>query len=204
MLNMITSALAFCVRETLQRTEDIQLLYWRCRTSSPCSSVTMTNRGDDCYFFYYSTCTKVSQMKEVWHRAVDSDSSLLLQGESCPFRHCEAAIGSETICTLWQEGHCFRNTCKFRHMDITVWKGIYLWCIGNYGADCCFVCVLFVYLVVCVWLLEKDFGRPIKCFCSCSHNKHFMHFFSFQRANLKHLPKYARVGSLVTVHQLYF
>ena len=27
MLNMITSALAFCVRETLQRTEDIQLLY---------------------------------------------------------------------------------------------------------------------------------------------------------------------------------
>ncbi|XP_029682318.1 zinc finger CCCH domain-containing protein 11A isoform X2 [Takifugu rubripes] len=58
----------------------------------------MTNRGDDCYFFYYSTCTK---------------------GDSCPFRHCEAAIGSETVCTLWQEGRCFRNTCKFRHMEIT-------------------------------------------------------------------------------------
>ncbi|XP_062843081.1 zinc finger CCCH domain-containing protein 11A isoform X2 [Trichomycterus rosablanca] len=57
----------------------------------------MTNQGDDCYFFYYSTCTK---------------------GDSCPFRHCEAAMGSETVCSLWQENRCFRNVCKFRHMDI--------------------------------------------------------------------------------------
>nr|XP_057934899.1 zinc finger CCCH domain-containing protein 11A isoform X4 [Doryrhamphus excisus] len=58
----------------------------------------MTNHGDDCYFFYYSTCTK---------------------GDSCPFRHCEAAMGNETVCNLWQEGRCFRNVCKFRHMEIT-------------------------------------------------------------------------------------
>nr|XP_033482484.1 zinc finger CCCH domain-containing protein 11A [Epinephelus lanceolatus]XP_033482485.1 zinc finger CCCH domain-containing protein 11A [Epinephelus lanceolatus]XP_033482486.1 zinc finger CCCH domain-containing protein 11A [Epinephelus lanceolatus]XP_033482487.1 zinc finger CCCH domain-containing protein 11A [Epinephelus lanceolatus]XP_033482488.1 zinc finger CCCH domain-containing protein 11A [Epinephelus lanceolatus]XP_033482489.1 zinc finger CCCH domain-containing protein 11A [Epinephelus len=58
----------------------------------------MTNNGDDCYFFYYSTCTK---------------------GDSCPFRHCEAAMGSETVCNLWQEGRCFRAICKFRHMEIT-------------------------------------------------------------------------------------
>ncbi|XP_041816058.1 zinc finger CCCH domain-containing protein 11A isoform X2 [Chelmon rostratus] len=58
----------------------------------------MTNHGDDCYFFYYSTCTK---------------------GDSCPFRHCEAAMGNETVCNLWQEGRCFRNVCKFRHMKIT-------------------------------------------------------------------------------------
>ncbi|KAF6732293.1 Zinc finger CCCH domain-containing protein 11A [Oryzias melastigma] len=58
----------------------------------------MTNHGDDCYFFYYSTCTK---------------------GDSCPFRHCEAAMGNETVCNLWQEGRCFRPTCKFRHMEIT-------------------------------------------------------------------------------------
>lgn len=57
----------------------------------------MTNHGDDCYFFYYSTCTK---------------------GDSCPFRHCEAAMGSETVCSLWQEGCCFRMVCKFRHMEI--------------------------------------------------------------------------------------
>ncbi|CAF92178.1 unnamed protein product [Tetraodon nigroviridis] len=44
----------------------------------------------------------------------------MTQGDSCPFRHCEAAIGSETVCTLWQEGRCFRNTCKFRHMEITI------------------------------------------------------------------------------------
>ncbi|XP_034724145.1 zinc finger CCCH domain-containing protein 11A isoform X1 [Etheostoma cragini] len=58
----------------------------------------MTNHGDDCYFFYYSTCTK---------------------GDSCPFRHCEAAMGSEIVCNLWQEGRCFRAVCKFRHMEIT-------------------------------------------------------------------------------------
>ncbi|XP_061788816.1 zinc finger CCCH domain-containing protein 11A isoform X1 [Nerophis lumbriciformis] len=58
----------------------------------------MTNHGDDCYFFYYSTCTK---------------------GDDCPFRHCDAAMGNETVCNLWQEGRCFRNVCKFRHMEIT-------------------------------------------------------------------------------------
>ncbi|XP_068598089.1 zinc finger CCCH domain-containing protein 11A-like [Brachionichthys hirsutus] len=58
----------------------------------------MSNRGDDCYFFYYSTCTK---------------------GDGCPFRHCEAAMGSEAVCNLWEEGRCFRTTCKFRHMAIT-------------------------------------------------------------------------------------
>ncbi|XP_069543934.1 zinc finger CCCH domain-containing protein 11A isoform X1 [Brachyistius frenatus] len=58
----------------------------------------MTNHGDDCYFFYYSTCTK---------------------GDGCPFRHCEAAMGNETVCSLWQEGRCFRTVCKFRHMEIT-------------------------------------------------------------------------------------
>lgn len=58
----------------------------------------MTNHGDDCYFYYYSTCTK---------------------GDSCPFRHCEAAIGNEMVCNLWQEGRCYRSVCKFRHMEIT-------------------------------------------------------------------------------------
>lgn len=57
----------------------------------------MSNNGDDCYFYYYSTCTK---------------------GDSCPFRHCEAAMGNETVCNLWQEGRCFRTVCKFRHMEI--------------------------------------------------------------------------------------
>ncbi|XP_072522019.1 zinc finger CCCH domain-containing protein 11A isoform X2 [Salminus brasiliensis] len=59
--------------------------------------MSMNNKGDDCYFFYYSTCTK---------------------GDSCPFRHCEAAMGSEIMCSLWQENRCFRNVCKFRHMEI--------------------------------------------------------------------------------------
>lgn len=58
----------------------------------------MTNHGDDCYFYYYSTCTK---------------------GDSCPFRHCEAAVGNEIVCNLWEEGRCFRPNCKFRHFQIT-------------------------------------------------------------------------------------
>ncbi|KAF7198701.1 zinc finger CCCH domain-containing protein 11A [Nothobranchius furzeri] len=58
----------------------------------------MANYGDDCFFYYYSTCTR---------------------GDSCPFRHCEAARANEIMCTLWQEGHCFHEGCKFRHMKIT-------------------------------------------------------------------------------------
>ncbi|XP_041327549.1 zinc finger CCCH domain-containing protein 11A-like, partial [Pyrgilauda ruficollis] len=45
-------------------------------------------------------------------------NSCEFQGDSCSFRHCEAALGSETVCTLWQEGRCFRNVCRFRHMEI--------------------------------------------------------------------------------------
>ncbi|XP_075052155.1 zinc finger CCCH domain-containing protein 11A isoform X2 [Mixophyes fleayi] len=57
----------------------------------------MSNKGDDCYFYFYSTCTK---------------------GDSCAFRHCEAALGNETVCSLWQDGCCFRQICKYRHMAI--------------------------------------------------------------------------------------
>ncbi|GFR10267.1 zinc finger CCCH domain-containing protein 11A [Trichonephila clavata] len=51
---------------------------------------------DDCYFYYYSSCAK---------------------GYECPFRHCEQALGTETVCSLWKEGRCFRGNCKFRHME---------------------------------------------------------------------------------------
>ncbi|XP_078670354.1 uncharacterized protein LOC144910781 isoform X3 [Branchiostoma floridae x Branchiostoma belcheri] len=58
----------------------------------------MAQQGDDCYYFYYSTCAK---------------------GMSCPFRHCEAALGNEVTCSLWEQGMCYRPYCKFRHMNIT-------------------------------------------------------------------------------------
>ncbi|XP_072213876.1 zinc finger CCCH domain-containing protein 11A-like [Excalfactoria chinensis] len=57
----------------------------------------MSKNGEDCYFYFYSTCNK---------------------GDNCRFRHCEAALGNETICTLWKEGRCFRKVCRFRHMKI--------------------------------------------------------------------------------------
>ncbi|XP_046581680.1 zinc finger CCCH domain-containing protein 11A-like [Haliotis rubra] len=59
----------------------------------------MAQTGDDCYFYYYSACTK---------------------GASCPFRHVEAALGCEVMCTHWQAGICTRPGCKFRHMEIKV------------------------------------------------------------------------------------
>ncbi|XP_025087713.1 zinc finger CCCH domain-containing protein 11A-like isoform X2 [Pomacea canaliculata] len=57
----------------------------------------MATTGDDCYFYYYSQCAK---------------------GAMCPFRHSEAALGTETVCRGWQIGSCFRPNCKFRHMEI--------------------------------------------------------------------------------------
>ncbi|XP_010583040.1 PREDICTED: zinc finger CCCH domain-containing protein 11A isoform X2 [Haliaeetus leucocephalus] len=57
----------------------------------------MSKQGDDCYFYFYSTCDK---------------------GDSCSFRHCAAALGNERVCRLWQEGRCFKTTCRFRHMEV--------------------------------------------------------------------------------------
>lgn len=51
---------------------------------------------DDCYFYFYSTCTK---------------------GDSCPFRHCEAALGTEVVCGAWLESKCVRQACPYRHMQ---------------------------------------------------------------------------------------
>ncbi|KPP69708.1 zinc finger CCCH domain-containing protein 11A-like, partial [Scleropages formosus] len=79
------------------RKQEFAQLHQEFRKAVVCTSLSMTNHGDDCYFYYYSTCTK---------------------GDSCPFRHCEAAMGSEIVCNLWEESRCFRKICKFRHMEI--------------------------------------------------------------------------------------
>ncbi|CAH2087904.1 unnamed protein product [Euphydryas editha] len=52
---------------------------------------------NDCYFYYYSTCTK---------------------GENCVFRHEPSALGCETMCTAWQQGKCLDKSCKLRHMEL--------------------------------------------------------------------------------------
>ena len=43
--------------------------------------------GQDCYFYYYSTCT----------RATD-----------CPFRHEPLALSNETVCIYWKVGSFYR------------------------------------------------------------------------------------------------
>ncbi|XP_038218760.1 uncharacterized protein LOC119837312 [Zerene cesonia] len=52
---------------------------------------------NDCYFYYYSTCTK---------------------GDNCVFRHEPSALGCETMCTAWQQGKCLDKHCKLRHMEL--------------------------------------------------------------------------------------
>ncbi|CAK1542572.1 unnamed protein product [Leptosia nina] len=52
---------------------------------------------NDCYFYYYSTCTK---------------------GDNCVFRHEPSALGCETMCPAWQQGKCTDKHCKLRHMEL--------------------------------------------------------------------------------------
>ncbi|KRZ74045.1 Zinc finger CCCH domain-containing protein 11A [Trichinella papuae] len=55
----------------------------------------MSLHGDDCYFFFYSKCTK---------------------GDRCPFRHSKSALGTEIVCQAWLEGRCRKAGCGYRHM----------------------------------------------------------------------------------------
>ncbi|XP_044583388.1 zinc finger CCCH domain-containing protein 11A-like isoform X2 [Cotesia glomerata] len=56
-----------------------------------------SSKNQDCYFYYYSTCTK---------------------GDSCHFRHEPSALGIEVMCTYWQQGNCMNEHCNFRHMEL--------------------------------------------------------------------------------------
>ncbi|XP_006559914.2 zinc finger CCCH domain-containing protein 11A [Apis mellifera] len=56
-----------------------------------------SHKNTDCYFFYYSTCTK---------------------GDNCPFRHEPSALGCETMCVYWKQGKCLDEHCNFRHMEL--------------------------------------------------------------------------------------
>ena len=63
----VSDVLLCAVRESSVGPEDNQLLGLKVITSSPLplkthTGLTMTNHGDDCYFFYYSTCAKVSHL----------------------------------------------------------------------------------------------------------------------------------------------
>lgn len=54
----------------------------------------MSKDSNDCYYFFNSSCSK---------------------GDNCSFRHCEAALGCETVCVFWKSGSCVRPDCRFRH-----------------------------------------------------------------------------------------
>ncbi|CAL1291454.1 unnamed protein product [Larinioides sclopetarius] len=58
---------------------------------------------EDCYFFLNSSCVK---------------------GDQCPFRHSELALRTNTVCSLWREGKCFKRNCQFRHGESRGNQGI--------------------------------------------------------------------------------
>jgi len=53
--------------------------------------------GQDCYFYYYSTCSR---------------------GDTCPYRHEPLALSNETVCTYWRAGNCNKDHCIFRHLEV--------------------------------------------------------------------------------------
>lgn len=56
----------------------------------------MSAFGNDCHFFYNAACVK---------------------GDSCPFRHCEAAKATDITCTFWRQKTCTKPNCPFRHSE---------------------------------------------------------------------------------------
>ncbi|XP_062518913.1 zinc finger CCCH domain-containing protein 11A-like isoform X2 [Corticium candelabrum] len=75
----------------------------------------MATKGDDCYFYYNTEC---------------------LKGDQCPFRHGQAALGNNTVCTLWLQGSYFRSACPFRHMHITPLKSELSCCFEIQPSGC--------------------------------------------------------------------
>nr|XP_003475944.2 LOW QUALITY PROTEIN: uncharacterized protein C12orf50 homolog [Cavia porcellus] len=57
----------------------------------------MTEVGNDCYFFFNSTCIKGSQ---------------------CRFRHCERPLAVTLVCSLWRREKCLGSTLEFRQMGM--------------------------------------------------------------------------------------
>ncbi|XP_073756652.1 uncharacterized protein C12orf50 homolog isoform X3 [Callorhinus ursinus] len=50
--------------------------------------------------------------------APSGSCSMGAEGSQCRFRHCEEALGSDTVCSLWREGKCLDPLCRFRHMEM--------------------------------------------------------------------------------------
>eukprot|EP01135_Chromosphaera_perkinsii_P001746 Nk52_evm15s210 gene=Nk52_evmTU15s210 len=60
------------------------------------------NTGDDCYYFYHSSCSK---------------------GEMCGFRHVEGAKGATTTCESWRQGACTVPDCDKLHSEAPKQRG---------------------------------------------------------------------------------
>ncbi|XP_062608681.1 zinc finger CCCH domain-containing protein 11A-like isoform X2 [Saccostrea cucullata] len=57
----------------------------------------MSAFGSDCHFYFNATC---------------------LKGDTCPFRHCEAAKANDVTCTFWRQKTCIKPNCPYRHSEV--------------------------------------------------------------------------------------
>ena len=89
-------------------------------------------QGDDCWFVGICRCREmIVDLLVLYLLVFVADGRWLLicwymylllslQGDDCPFRHEPMALGNEITCELWENGKCFRKTCKFRHSVVEV------------------------------------------------------------------------------------
>jgi len=66
-------------------------------SQQPNSSQGNLPENTDCYYYYYSNCTK---------------------RDTCPYRHEPLALNQEKVCTFWLQGTCAKPHCMFRHMKM--------------------------------------------------------------------------------------
>ena len=64
-------------------------------SQQPNSSQGNLPENTDCYYYYYSNCTK---------------------RDTCPYRHEPLALNQEKVCTFWLQGTCAKPHCMFRYV----------------------------------------------------------------------------------------
>ena len=68
-------------------------------SQQPNSSQGNLPENTDCYYYYYSNCTK---------------------RDTCPYRHEPLALNQEKVCTFWLQGTCAKPHCMFRYVT-SIW-----------------------------------------------------------------------------------
>lgn len=91
-----------------------------CRDLSVMFKYLCVSYSSVCLSFSFLLASLQSSCLRSFYALRTSYQIVSVQGDKCPFRHCPAALGNSTVCTLWLQGCCFRTVCAFRHMHVNV------------------------------------------------------------------------------------